>query len=62
MVLTRSQTQKPVDIGASNYGQKYEININFDDATKAWRENKIVLKNGCFEYKATTKYNLRSRR
>ena len=40
----------------------YEVNIDFDEAAKAWRENKRVLKNGCFEYKPEPlKYNLRER-
>jgi hypothetical protein len=39
-----------------------QVNIDFGAASKAWRENKIVLKNGCFEYKPTAVkgYNLRS--
>jgi hypothetical protein len=37
------------------------VNFNFDESSTAWRENKNVLKNGCFEYKrkecwTTTKY------
>jgi len=27
------------------------VNIDFDEASRAWRENKNVLKNGCFSYK-----------
>ena len=51
-IITRSMDKKPV----------YEVNIDFDDAAKAWRENKRVLKNGCFEYKPEPlKYNLRER-
>jgi hypothetical protein len=41
-----------------------QVNIDFTAASKAWRNNKIVLENGCFEYKppapAVKKYNLRS--
>jgi hypothetical protein len=44
-----------------------QVNIDFTAASKAWRENKIVLKNGCFDYIPPTPivakgYNLRSRR
>ena len=27
------------------------VDIDFDEASKAWRENKIKLKNGCYKYK-----------
>jgi len=39
-MLTRSQTKKV----------QFAVNIDFDEASRAWRENKRVLKNGCFEY------------
>lgn len=29
----------------------YEVNIDFDGAKAAWRENKNVLPNGCYTYK-----------
>jgi hypothetical protein len=32
---------------------QYAVDIDFDEAKKAWRANKIVLKNGCFRYKKT---------
>jgi hypothetical protein len=51
-MLTRSQTKKV----------QFAVNIDFDEASRAWRENKKVLKNGCFEYKSLSlKYNLRTR-
>lgn len=31
----------------------YEVNIDFDYASKCWTENKIKIKNGCYEYKKT---------
>lgn len=37
---TRSQTAHPV----------YDVNIDFDEASKAWRENKKSGKNGTFVY------------
>jgi len=27
-----------------------EVNIDFDEASKAWRENKTYIGNGCFQY------------
>ena len=52
IMLTRSQTKKV----------QFAVNIDFDEASRAWRENKKVLKNGCFTYvePITKKYNLRS--
>jgi hypothetical protein len=38
---TRSQTAS----------QELTVDIDFDEASKAWRENKIKLKNGCYKYK-----------
>ena len=37
------------------------VSIDFDAASKAWRQNKTVLGNGCFAYKNETPYNLRSK-
>ena len=31
--------------------QIYEVNIDFDDASREWRKNKISLGNGMFKYK-----------
>ena len=31
----------------------YEVNIDFDEASNFWKENKIKLTNGCYEYKKT---------
>ena len=30
---------------------KYVVNINFDEASMAWRKNKNILKNGMYSYK-----------
>ena len=30
---------------------KYEINIDFEDASKMWNLNKTRLNNGCYSYK-----------
>jgi hypothetical protein len=32
-------------------GQQYKITIDFDEASKAWRANKIPIGNGQFKYK-----------
>lgn len=29
----------------------YEVNIDFDEASREWRKNKIHTGNGCFRYK-----------
>jgi len=31
-----------------------EIDINFDEASELWRQNKTALPNGCFKYKNET--------
>ena len=30
---------------------KYEVNIDFDEASKAWRKNKTSIGNGSYKYK-----------
>ena len=42
---TRSQTK------AAEPEPELPVEIDFDEASKAWRENKIKLKNGCYKYK-----------
>ena len=32
---------------------KYEVNIDFDEASKEWRKNKTHLGNGMYKYKKT---------
>jgi hypothetical protein len=29
----------------------YEVNIDFDEASKCWKQNKIKLNDGCYKYK-----------
>jgi len=43
---------------------KYNVNIDFDYASKMWRKNKIHIGYGYFEYKKihTHKYNTRSKK
>ena len=33
--------------------QKFDVDIDFDDASKQWRKNKRYLGNGCYIYKKT---------
>ncbi len=45
----------------------YEVNIDFDEASKCWHQNKIRLANGCYDYKKTqccamTKKNVQCKR
>jgi hypothetical protein len=40
---TRSQTK-------SETKQLYEVNINFDEASEAWRANKKSIGNGMYKY------------
>ena len=40
---TRSQTKY-------NNSAKYAVEIDFDDASIAWKENKKSTRNGCYKY------------
>ena len=40
---TRSQTQQ-------DFRQIYEVNIDFDEASKAWKSNKTSIGNGSYKY------------
>ena len=35
--------------------QCYEVNIDFDEASKAWKQNKKSIGNGSYKYICTTK-------
>ena len=43
---TRSQTK-------ANQNSKYEVNIDFDDASASWRQNKKSIGNGSYKYICT---------
>jgi hypothetical protein len=43
---TRSQTK-------ANQNSKYEVNIDFDDASASWRKNKKDIGNGHYKYICT---------
>ena len=32
-------------------GKQYKVDIDFDESSKAWRQNKISLSEGMFKYK-----------
>ncbi len=34
-----------------SYGCIYEVKIDFDQASREWRRNKISVGNGCYVYK-----------
>lgn len=42
---TRSQTRLE-----TNYADKYEVIIDFDGASAAWKANKKATINGCYKY------------
>ena len=45
---TRSQT-KPIELTASNF-VKYEVDIDFDGALKAWQANKKSIGDSSYKY------------
>jgi len=54
---TRSQTRKEVNTEVntvsnieSNERVLYEVNIDFDEASRAWRSNKKSMGNGQYKY------------
>jgi hypothetical protein len=54
---TRSQTRKEVNTDSnvesnveSNERVIYEVNIDFDEASRAWRSNKKSMGNGQYKY------------
>jgi len=56
MVTTRSQSKKLMDSKYENTKQaitkqnNIKLDINFDEASAAWRENKKHIGNGVFKY------------
>jgi hypothetical protein len=46
-MVTRSQSK---NYKRPNY-MELDIDIDFDEATKAWNKNKIKTGNGCYTYK-----------
>jgi hypothetical protein len=46
-MVTRSQSKNNK---RPNY-MELDIDIDFDEASKAWNQNKIKLGNGCYQYK-----------
>jgi hypothetical protein len=45
---TRNQT-KPIELTAANF-VKYEVNIDFDEASNAWQANKKSIGNSSYKY------------
>jgi hypothetical protein len=50
-VITRNMKKK-----MQNINQKYSVNIDFDDASESWKENKISIGNGMYKYKTNSIY------
>lgn len=47
---TRSQTRKEESNNNSTLVELYEVNIDFDEASKAWKQNKKSIGNGYYKY------------
>jgi len=45
---TRSQTKS--ESRQSEFRQLYEVNIDFDESSEAWRANKKLIGNGTYKY------------
>jgi hypothetical protein len=41
---------------SQNNKQKYIVNIDFDEASDSWKENKISIGNGMYKYKNNSIY------
>jgi hypothetical protein len=61
---TRSQTRKEVNTEVnkvlnieSNERVLYEVNIDFDEASRAWRSNKKSIGNGQYKYVCVSEKN-----
>mgnify|MGYP001000889701 FL=1 len=50
-VITRNMKKKMQTIN-----QTYSVNIDFDDASESWKENKISIGNGMYKYKTNSIY------
>ena len=59
MVKTRSQTKKEQELNGAlliqprEVKQLYEVNIDFDEASRAWNANKKSIGNGHYKYICT---------
>ena len=54
IIQTRSQCKKTSQVELFDYEYiqpVYEVNIDFDEASKEWRSNKKSIGNGMYEYK-----------
>ena len=62
MVKTRSQTKKEQELKDTlvitpKPKQLYEVNIDFDEASRAWMANKKSIGNGHYKYICTIEKN-----
>ena len=49
--VTRSLKKLYEKYESYNLKPIYDVNIDFDGASREWNKNKIKLSNGCYEYK-----------
>jgi len=49
-MITRSITRYLAEQTNSNYLVEYEVNIDFDEASTAWKANKKSTGGGCYKY------------
>lgn len=52
-IVTRSMSKSTKN--TANKSTKFKVNIDFNEASLAWRSNKQSIGNGCFEYKTFEK-------
>ena len=54
-MLTRNQTKSRQEQRIKRETNDINMNIDFDEASREWRKNKNILKNGMFSYKKNKK-------
>jgi hypothetical protein len=54
-IVTRSMSKSTKN--TTNKPTKFKVNIDFNEASLAWRSNKRSVGNGCFEYTSYEKPN-----
>jgi len=60
---SKSCTKKETkDVRSVKKTATFSVDIDFDDASLAWRSNKQSVENGCFEYTNNNKNPKRTRR
>jgi hypothetical protein len=49
-LTTSTKLKENIIKPATKLGEELEVNIDFDEASRAWRENKRSSGNGCYKY------------